>query len=235
MRIHIYHLLEGARRASGLTVIIDVFRAFSLECYLYHMGAAEIRPVGSVEDTFAWREKDPACVLIGERGGAKIEGMDFGNSPSQVSPAAVRGKRVIHTTSAGTQGIINAANADEILTGSLVNADAIAEYIRQKDPAEVSLVCMGKAGIEIAEEDELCAEYIRLKLLGLPVDDVKRQITELQFRGGKHFFRPDTQEIFPEADFYLCICTGVFPFVLRVTKDELGYLSEKVGIDENVL
>ena len=38
MEIRILHLLEGARAARGLTVIIDVFRAFSLECYLYDMG-----------------------------------------------------------------------------------------------------------------------------------------------------------------------------------------------------
>ena len=35
MKINILHLIEGAKKAEGLTVIIDVFRAFSLECYLY--------------------------------------------------------------------------------------------------------------------------------------------------------------------------------------------------------
>lgn len=30
-----YGLIDGAKQAEGLTVIIDVFRAFSLECYLY--------------------------------------------------------------------------------------------------------------------------------------------------------------------------------------------------------
>ena len=63
MEISVYHLIEGARAAEGLTVIIDVFRAFSLECYLYAMGAGEVRPVGTIEETFAWKEKDPGCVL----------------------------------------------------------------------------------------------------------------------------------------------------------------------------
>ncbi len=35
--INILHLIEGAKQAKGLMVIIDVFRAFSLECYLYDM------------------------------------------------------------------------------------------------------------------------------------------------------------------------------------------------------
>ena len=47
-KINILHLLEGARQAKGFAVIIDVFRAFSLECYFYASGAKLIRPVGSL-------------------------------------------------------------------------------------------------------------------------------------------------------------------------------------------
>ena len=39
MNIEILHLIEGAKQADGLVVIIDVFRAFSMECYLYAFGA----------------------------------------------------------------------------------------------------------------------------------------------------------------------------------------------------
>ena len=106
MEIRINHLIEGAKQAEGLVVIIDVFRAFSLECWLYAMGAKEIRPVGAIEDALSWREKDPEAVLIGERHGRKLDGFDFGNSPSTVDPEAIRGKRIIHTTSAGTQELI---------------------------------------------------------------------------------------------------------------------------------
>ena len=41
MKTEIFHLIEGAERAEGLTVVIDVFRAFSMECYLYAAGAEE--------------------------------------------------------------------------------------------------------------------------------------------------------------------------------------------------
>ena len=80
MNTTIFHLIDGAKRAEGLTVIIDVFRAFSMECWLYDLGAKEIRPTGSIEDTFSWRKKDPDCILAGERQGKKIEGCDLGNS-----------------------------------------------------------------------------------------------------------------------------------------------------------
>ena len=47
MDVQILHMIEGAKKAEGLTVVIDVFRAFSLECYLMARGAGRILPVGS--------------------------------------------------------------------------------------------------------------------------------------------------------------------------------------------
>ena len=133
-KVNILRLIDGAKQAEGLTVIIDVFRAFSLENYLYDMGAELIRPIGSVEEAFKLKETTPNSLLFGERNGIKVEGFDFGNSPSSVNADIVKGKTILHTTSAGTQGIANAIHADEIIGGNLVAAKAIAEYIRRKNP-----------------------------------------------------------------------------------------------------
>ena len=230
MDIKILQLLEGARQAEGLTVVIDVLRAFSLECFLAQWGAAELRPVGALEEAFAWRERDPSALLIGERGGAKCEGFDFGNSPTGIPPEAIRGRRVIHTTSAGTQGVTGAVHATEILTGSLVNAGAVAAYVRQQSPARVSLVCMGNAGVREAPEDLLCAEYIRSLILDEPIPDLEARIRALRWHGGEHFFNPATQHIYPEPDFWVCMQRNIFPFVLRVRRDASGLYMEKVGL-----
>ena len=230
MEIRILQLLEGARQARGLTVIIDVLRAFSLECYLAHRGAAELRPVATLEEAFAWRKRDPEALLVGERGGAKCPGFDFGNSPSGIPAQAVRGRRVIHTTSAGTQGLTGARGAEELLSGSLVNARAVAAYIRQRQPGTVSLVAMGNAGVREAPEDLLCAQYIRSLLLQEPIPDLNARIRALQFHGGDHFFNPATQQIYPEPDFWLCTKRDLFPFVLRARRDELGLYMERVDV-----
>lgn len=227
MKINILHLIEGAKQAEGLTVIIDVFRAFSLECYLYDMGVKEIRPIGSVEDAFALNKQLPESVLIGERHGKKCEGFDFGNSPSTVLPEAVKGKTILHTTSAGTQGIVNAAGASEIITGSLVNAKAVAEYIKKRNPEVVSLVCMGNAGVRPAAEDELCAEYIKSLLEGAELPEFAQRVADLQKYGGDHFFDENRQEIYPKEDFFLCVQYDKFPFVIHVEKDEIGYITRR--------
>ena len=227
MKINILHLIEGAKQAEGLTVIIDVFRAFSLECYLYDMDVKEIRPIGSVEDAFALNKQLPGSVLIGERHGKKCEGFDFGNSPSTVCSEAVNGKTILHTTSAGTQGIVNATGASEIITGSLVNAKAVAEYIKKRSPEVVSLVCMGNAGVRPAAEDELCAEYIKSLLERVELPDFAQRVADLQKYGGDHFFDENRQEIYPKEDFFLCVQYDKFPFVIHVEKDEIGFITRR--------
>ena len=225
MNIEIFHLIEGAKQADGLVVVIDVFRAFSMECWLYALGAREIRPVGSIEETFAWKQKDAGCVLVGERHGRKIDGCDLGNSPSSINPDLICGRRVIHTTSAGTQGVTNAVHADEIITGSFVNAGAIADYILKKSPDKVSLVCMGKEGLALAEEDELCAVYLKALLTGEEIPDIDDRLKSLRTGGGRHFFDPSLREVFPEKDFWMCIDRDRFDFVLQVRRDRDGLIS----------
>ena len=228
--IRILHLLDGARQATGTAVIIDVFRAFSLEACLLSWGAACVRPVGSVEETLRLHERFPGSVLVGERGGKKIEGFDFGNSPSTVPPEAVKGKLVLHTTSAGTQGVLAASGAKELLGGSLLTARATADYLRRTQPDSVSLVAMGLAGERTTEEDELCARYLRALLRNEPFSELASGIERLRETDGKKFFDPARQHIFPEQDFWMCVEADRFDFAVRFKKDEWSYVAEKVSL-----
>ena len=231
MNIQILHMVEGARAATGLTVIIDVFRAFTVETYLMRNNAKRIYPVGDVQIAFDYKAEHPDdTILCGERKGITIEGFDFGNSPSQLDGVDLTGKTVIHTTSAGTQGIANAINADEIIAGSLVNASAIAEYIKQKNPETVSLVCMGLNCLCETEEDNLCAYYIKSLLEGNPLPDIQEQMEDLRNTSGAKFF-DDTHPEFPTQDFFLSTALNTCNFVLRLKKtpDGLDYM-ERIDV-----
>lgn len=229
MKIQILELIEGAKRAEGLTVIIDVFRAFTTECYCFAGGALRSYPVGDMADAFAMKRAHPDWVLLGERGGAKVEGCDLGNSPWDAMNYDFRGKIMIHSTSAGTQGIVNAAkaNAEQILTGSLVNAGAVCDYIRAQDPETVSLIAMGKAGVESVPEDLLAAEYMRSILEGDTSFDIDARIAYLKDHGGQQFFDPALAHIFPREDYPLCVDVNRFDFVLRVKKEDGVLVIEK--------
>jgi 2-phosphosulfolactate phosphatase len=221
MNIKILQLIEGAKQATGLTVIIDVFRAFTVEAYLVNNGVEKLIPVGDKQIAYDYKEKYKDCILIGERRGIMLEGFDYGNSPTQIEKIDFSGKTVVHTTSSGTQGIANAKNAKEILTGSLVNAKAIAEYIKMQNPEDVSLVCMGNGGESEAREDTLCAEYIKSLLEGKDLN-LNYEIENLKNIAGKRFFDPKLQDIFPERDFYLSTELNKFNFVLKLEKDNEG-------------
>ena len=231
MNIEVLHMIEGARQAKGCVVVIDVFRAFTVEAYLVSNGAKKIIPVGEQQLAYDFKEKHNDWVLIGERHGVILPGFDYGNSPSQIENVDFRNKVVVHTTSAGTQGIANAINADEILTGSLVNAKAIAEYIKKNEFDRVSLVCMGLEGFEQTDEDNLCARYIKDLIEGRDVSYIDEEVEKLKITSGAKFFDKAQQDVFPEKDFYLSTEINKFNFILKVSKENGLDVIEKINLD----
>ncbi len=226
MKINILQLLDGAKTARGLTVIIDVFRAFSTTCYIFDSGGVKIYPVADIEFAYQLKEKNPDYILVGERNEQKPPGFNFGNSPSQLKREILAGKTIVHTTSSGTQGIANATNANEIVTGSFVNAGAIIKYIRQQKPEVVSLVCMGYACQYPTDEDTLCAEFIKNELEGR-TNNFSKMVQQMRTGSGARFFDPEKQEWAPQKDFELCLNLNRFNFVLKVENEgELNYLRE---------
>ncbi len=226
MKIEILQLLEGARQATGLTVIIDVFRAFSTACYAVSGGAGPVCPVGSLDEAFRLKQRWPDALLMGERDEKKPEGFDFGNSPTHILDASLSGKRIIHTTSSGTQGIVNASRAGQIITGSFVNAGAIIRYIRKVNPQTVSLVCMGYACKYPTDEDTLCAEFIRNELTGL-TSDLEAMKSRIRSGSGARFFERSSQEWAPATDFDLCLDLNKFNFILKAARQGDVTLLEK--------
>ncbi len=229
MDIKILQLVDGAKDARGLTVIIDVFRAFSTACYAIDAGIEKIYPVGDIDLAFQLKKTNPDFLLVGERNEQKPPGFDFGNSPTDIINSKIFAKNMIHTTSSGTQGIANAVNADEIITGSFVNAGAICEYIKLHNPEKVSLVCMGYACQYPTTEDTLCAELIKNELEGKPnnFEHIKKTIHESD---GSRFFEPDKQSWSPENDYHLCMDINRFNFVLKVKKEGSLNFLERINM-----
>lgn len=217
MQIDILEFTDGACRATGITVIIDVFRAFSVACYASDSGAARIIATDNVDKAFALKKIYQNAVLTGERDEKKIEGFDFGNSPTEIFKENLTGKTVIQTTTAGTAGLINAIGAELLLTGSIVNAGAVARYIKTLDPDHVSLVAMGYRGRNSAGEDLLCAEMIASGLKDTKIDFSSR-IDDLRNGPGKRFFDPENLSFSPPTDFFLCTMTDRFNFVLKAER-----------------
>lgn len=215
MEIHRLSLIEGAQKAEGLAVVIDVFRAFTTAAYVMNNGAEKIIPVGTVEEAFEMKRTNHGVVLMGERDGKQVSGFDFGNSPYEVRNVDFTGLTVVQTTSAGTRGLIAANGADIILPGSFVMADAIVEYIKKEKTAIVSLVAMGWGGVEKAPEDEYLAEYIEARLNGDEPDFNAMKVEIRNHSEGAKFF-DKTQKTFVEGDFHAAMDLNKFDFCLKL-------------------
>ena len=177
---------------------------------------------------YSLKEKHKDYILIEEWNGIKLPSFDFGNSPSQIKDIDFSRKTVILTTSCGTQGIVNAINADEIITGSLVNASAIAKYIKQNNFNEVSIVNMSRPNEFPSDENELCAKYIKSLLEDTLLENLEDKVEQLKLTSGKKFFDTSKEEFFPKEDFYLCVEINKFDFILKVKKDinEMLYMEK---------
>jgi 2-phosphosulfolactate phosphatase len=233
MHIDFLDYVDGARQARGVAVVIDVFRAFSVACYAVARGATRILPVGEIEEALQLKRAHPDYLAIGERHARRVPGFDCGNSPTEIEALDLTGRTVVHTTHAGTQGLVNARAAEHVLTGSLVNAAAICRHVRALAPARVSLVRMGVAAAGRSDADDLCAELLAARLSAAAATPGSASTAALarerarireQLRSSAEaykFFDPGADWA-PERDFELCTELDRFDFVLPLTTDAQG-------------
>jgi 2-phosphosulfolactate phosphatase len=151
------HLSED-QLTGKIAVVIDILRATTTIVEALDNGARSVVPVASVDGARVMAHDRTGALLCGERGGVKPEGFSLGNSPLEYTPDVVDGVDCVLTTTNGTRALHMATQADEILVGSITNADALCDRLRQ-DSRDVVLVCSGTDG-RVSFEDCLGAGLI---------------------------------------------------------------------------
>lgn len=230
MQIKILSLLEGAKNARGLTIVIDVFRAFSTSAYAFDNGTKRIVILHNIEKALAYREKQKESLLVGERMGKIIEGFDYGNEVRIIKKENLNNKEIVLCTTNGSRGVELAKDADEILLGSFVCIEAIKKYIEQKKPEIVSIVAIGeKRGSEFikAQEDEECAIALKniLEGKGINLDKIYEKIKKGP--SAKRFY-DQTKPQFPLEDMSLCLNKKQFNFIMKIKKENNYHIAEKI-------
>jgi 2-phosphosulfolactate phosphatase len=215
MEIRLLSLLEGARRAAGTVVIIDVYRAFTTAAVALQHGAASILLVDTPEAAFKLRREDRGDLCMGEVSGIKVPGFDFGNSPLELSQAGVHGQTLIQSTSAGTKGVVAAGRAEALFAAALVNAEATVRAVLARRPSLVSLVAMGTNGTVRSDEDEQCALYLRNRLRGRRPDPAAVRSLVLSAHESAKFDNPERPHFDPR-DRDMALQIDSIPFAIRV-------------------
>ena len=182
----------------GVTVIIDVIRAFTTCYHAFRGGATAIHPVATAEEAFALRQQSPEMLIAGEINALPVDGFDFGNSPGEVSRADVRGRELIIRTTNGVAALLAARASARVLVAGLVNADATARAILEMAPTQVLLVASHPSG----DDDMACAEYLH-GLLGGPALSIDETIQRIRhchaaqkfYDGRSPHWRPEDIEL----------------------------------------
>jgi 2-phosphosulfolactate phosphatase len=167
---------DPQRRSFSQFFVIDVLRATTTISTILEQGATTIYPCTTIAEALSLygEKEDVQPLLVGERGGIKPEGFDYGNSPHEFAALNLQSREVIITTSNGTVAMRKCAAQGDVFLLSFHNLPVCAEiFANGKDTA---IVCSGSHG-EFCYEDALCAGLF-LRLAG--VDET----TELNDQSG---------------------------------------------------
>jgi 2-phosphosulfolactate phosphatase len=175
-------------------------------------------PVASIEEAASYARAD---YRIGERGSTKVQGFDFGNSPTEIEAAELRpGATVVLSTTNGTRIVEAARGAPAILAGTFVNAHAVADALVNGDyGARFAVIGRGWEGHR-ASEDESAAGAIlyRLREKGTKLDERAERVVDLYLTRPEKTLRRNSaarrlRRLGYEEDLDFCLAENTVPVV----------------------
>ena len=134
-------------------------------------GAKAIIPVASTEEALRLAQTIGSAdvLLAGEKNCVRIPGFHLGNSPLEMTEAAVRGKTLIVTTTNGTKALLACQGAAAVYLAGAANLTLAAEKAREcvERDGGVLIVCAGRGGA-FSLDDAYCAGRLAAATLGGP-------------------------------------------------------------------
>jgi len=220
MRIVRERLIDGAARAEGVVVVVDVIRAFTTAAFVLAAGPRELRLFPTVEAALAAKTREPSAFLMGEDGGAPPPGFDHGNSPALLPVHLLPDRVVLQRTGSGTRCAVAATKASRLYAASLVVARATARAVAELSPELVTIVESGGA----EEGDDAVADHIEGLLRGEPppLETTLRRVRrcraarEILERGRAHS---------PPQDIACCTSLDFLDFAIRVERGDRGVVA----------
>lgn len=126
-------------------VVVDVFRSSTSIVIALENGAEEIIPCSSLDEARRLKRKlGDEALLVGERRGLTPKGFDLNISPNELTRDRVGGKKILYCSTNLVRAIYRGMKtAKHLLVGGLVNANAVARYLRRLGVEEVSIIACG--------------------------------------------------------------------------------------------
>jgi 2-phosphosulfolactate phosphatase len=163
MKLSIFHTpeLTPTSTVADCAIAVDVLRATSTMVTALDAGAEAVQTFSDLNELIQVSEQwsSEKRIRAGERGGAHVEGFDFGNSPLDCTREKVEGKRLFISTTNGTRTLRCIQKSPIVLAAALINRQAIADYLVEHQPETVWVVGSGWEG-SFSLEDTVCAGAI---------------------------------------------------------------------------
>ncbi len=150
---HTPSLYPKYRKENQIVVVIDVLRATSAMCAAFDNGVRKIIPVATIEEARGYQEE--GYIVAAERKGQIVEGFNLGNSPYGFMTDELKGKTIVITTTNGTRAFHTARDAEQVVIGSLLNLDALSDWLVKQDKDVLCLASGWKD--KFCLEDTICA------------------------------------------------------------------------------
>ena len=209
-----------AARDEAAVVVVDAFRASTTIAVLVSKGAFVI-PLASIEEAASY---SGANYRVGERGSAKVQGFDFGNSPTEIEATGLKkGATVVLSTTNGTRVIEAARGAPAILAGAFVNAQAVADALMAGAyRARFAVIGCGWEGRRASEDESAAGAILHLlRKKGVELDERAERTVELYLTRPEETLRRNSaarrlKRLGYQKDLDFCLAENTVPVVPRL-------------------
>ncbi|HAC62800.1 MAG TPA: 2-phosphosulfolactate phosphatase family protein [Cyanothece sp. UBA12306] len=168
MKLFVYHTpeLTPTDHLPDCAVVIDVLRATTTIATALEAGAEAVQTFSDIEQLLQASDRwlPEKRLRAGERGGAKVDGFELGNSPLDCTPEQVGSKRLFLTTTNGTRALQRVEKSPIVITSAMINRQATVRYLLDTQPETVWLVGSGWQG-GYSLEDTVCGGAIAQSLI----------------------------------------------------------------------
>ena len=205
--------IDGARKASGTIIVIDVLRAFTVSAYALAGGARECLLVRTVDEGKALAARIPGAVLCAEENGLPVPGIEISNSPTKIASTDLEGKVLVQRSSAGTQAAAE-THGEDMFAASLVVARATVQACLLREPKILTLLASADH-----PEDHACALYMAQLIHG-EEPEIEQLLTPLKQSDRYQKLMSGTWPGFPPTDLQMSLQPDRFDFAMPLTKQD---------------
>ena len=187
--------------------------------YASSRSASSIVLTSTVEEALELKGRFAGALAMGEVGTLPVPAFDLSNSSAELLDHDLNGRRIIHRTSNGTQGVYRSRNAKALFVTGFPTASATAAQFRKEGADDVTFVITGITDDREGDEDRSCADYIAEILTDGAPDRRAYVERALNSACGQWFVDPDRPQ-YRLRDLELATDIDRFDFAMPVSRED---------------